>query len=107
MEKRRHQRLHLDLEAVCQADGSFFKAYVQDISAGGLKLEAQKRIEKGRSVAMSIDSKPPLKLSGGVMWRTKKHLHFIYGIKFDQPSKEKEAALRELVQSLFWKNYGG
>lgn len=107
IEKRRLQRLPLSLEAVCQSDGAFFKAYIQDISAGGLKLETQKSLEKGRPVSMSIGSEPPLKLSGHVRWRIKEHLHFIYGIQFDQSSEEKEAALRELVQSLFWKSYGG
>ncbi len=106
-EKRRLQRLPLDLEAICQSNGAFFRGYVQDISTGGLKLETQKKLEKGTNISMSIDSPRPLKLEGMVRWAARQKLHFLYGIKFHDMTEEKEAQLRELVQGLFWKSYGG
>jgi len=106
-EKRQLQRLPLNIEALCQSEGSFFTGYVQDISTGGLKLETQKKLEKGSSVSMSIDSRRPLKLEGSVRWCARQKLHFLYGIQFNDITEEKEAILRELVQGLFWKSYGG
>ncbi len=106
-EKRRFQRLPLNIEAICQSDGAFFRGYVQDISTGGLKLEAQKRLDKDSIISMSIDSPEPLKITGRVRWLARQNLHFLYGIQFQDVTREKETILRELIQSLFWKSYGG
>jgi len=97
----------LNLDAVCHSEGAFFKGYVQDISTGGLKLETQKRLEKGEKVDLTIDSIRPLKIAGIIRWRVAEKLHFLYGIQFEELSEEREAELRELVQDLFWKSFGG
>jgi len=106
-EKRKTQRLNLAIEALCKAGEKLFKAYVGDISPGGLRLETETRIEKGQEITFTIEWKRPLKLKGTVRWKEKQGLHYLYGIQFVKLTPDQEASIREIIQDLFWKNYGG
>ncbi len=106
-EKRKTHRLKLNIEAVCQGRDKFFKAYVLDISPGGLKMESQTRLEKGDRLKLTVEWKNPLKLEGTVRWSQKDGLHHIYGVQFTNLNEEQDAGIREITQDIFWKNYGG
>ena len=106
-EKRKTHRLRLNIEAVCQGEGRFFKAYVVDISPGGLKMESQTRLEKGEQLRFTVEWKNPLKLEGVVRWIKKEGLHYLYGVQFTNLNEEQDAGIRKITQDVFWKNYGG
>jgi len=107
LEKRKTHRLPLSIEAICQAKEKFFKAYVIDISPGGLKLETQTKLQPGQYLTFSIVWKRPLKLMGLVRWIKKENLHYLYGIEFTGLDQKQESGIREITQDIFWKNYGG
>ena len=106
-EKRKTHRLRVNIEAVCQEGGRFFKAYVLDISLGGLKMESQTKIENGDKLKITLEWKNPLKLEGTVRWSQKDGLHYIYGVQFTNLNEEQDAGIRGITQDVFWKNYGG
>ncbi|NPA94672.1 MAG: PilZ domain-containing protein [Thermodesulfobacteria bacterium] len=106
-EKRKTQRLRLSIEAVCKAGDKFFKADITDISPGGVKLETPRELNTGEKIVFTMEWKGPLKLKGTVRWFRREGLHYVYGIQFDGLSPEQEARVREIIQDIFWKNYGG
>ncbi len=106
-EKRKTHRLQLNIEAVCKAGEKLFKAYVIDISPGGLKLETQTKLHPEEHLTFSIEWKKPLKLKGVVRWMKKEDLHYLYGVEFTELNQEQEAGIREITQDVFWQNYGG
>ncbi len=106
-EKRKTHRLKLNMEAICKAGQKLFRAYVRDISPGGLKIETLTKLEPKESLTFTLEWKNPLKLYGIIKWRKKEGLHYIYGIEFIKLDEKQESSIREITQDIFWKNYGG
>ncbi len=105
-EKRKTERLSLEISAQCNFNGKILEGYCLDLSPGGLRLHIIDDIPINSKVVVSLDTKPPLKLSGITKWRQKKGLGNLLGIKFLELSPEQDADLRRVIQSLFWKNFG-
>ncbi len=106
-EKRKEQRLTLQIQANCKLEGKIFSAYVWDISQSGLKIELLKKPKKNTAISIILETKPPLKLFGKIRWYKKEGLAYICGIQFENLNEKQSIQLNELTQKLFWENFGG
>ncbi len=105
-EKRKTERLKLEISAQCNFNGKILKGDCLDISPGGARLQMVGDMPPDSKVIVSLDTDPPLTLPGKIKWCRKEGLDNLLGIQFVDLSPELESELRGVIQSLFWKNFG-
>ena len=104
-DKRKAQRLSSTFD-VTYSDGKFFYTdFLKDISTGGAQIEAQRPLEIGTLITLTLSTEPPVKIKGIVRWIKREGLKYRLGIQFQKVTPEQEAAIREIIQALFWETY--
>ncbi len=104
-DKRKAERLTSSFEVNFSDGKHFYTEFLQDISTGGAQIEARRALEPGTEINIALSSEPPIKLKGIVRWVKRAGLKYHMGIQFKKVEPEQEAAIREIIQSLFWNTY--
>ncbi len=103
---RQHERVPV-LQQVTYTDGHrIYTEFIKDISLGGIKVESSHPMKVGSVVTVTIDTNPPLKLKGRVMWCRQGEDGYEAGIQFAELSPKQQLALKTVVQTLIWDKVG-
>ncbi|NDY43075.1 PilZ domain-containing protein [Dissulfurirhabdus thermomarina] len=102
LDKRRAERVKVQLE-LSFADGRrFCTGELRDISSTGAGVEALEGCPRGTRLTLVLPLRPPVKLQGEIQWVVQDGLHYRMGIRFLGIGPAEEREIKRLVEDLKW-----
>lgn len=102
--KRKFERITVQL-LLDYSDGvNFYSDTVRDISIGGLRIESLRGLPTGTQLTLTLPTLPPSKVKGEIMWSTKKGIRHNMGIKFIDLKQEQEWQIKEIIRARAMEN---
>lgn len=101
MEKRRHQRLAVDLPVTVRHKGRFFPAMAINVSCGGMYLETEgQELSENATVEVTFDLNSEHRDVSlcGVISRIENYPQLRIGVKFANPFSSGHKVLREYLR---------
>ncbi len=99
-ERRRSQRVPVEVSLGVHSDSNFFSGLTQDISDGGLFVATHTPLKKGTHVTVNfaLPGCPEISAEGDVVWVSEPITgHPGMGVKFTGLSSENEALIRRFM----------
>ncbi|MGQ9745992.1 MAG: PilZ domain-containing protein [Dissulfurimicrobium sp.] len=102
-DKRKSQRLPIQMEINFSNGKKFFSEFIRDISTGGLQIETSTPYDKDDGeLTLTFGNFPPIKVKGRVRWVKKDGLKYRMGVEFLELTPEQDMHLREMISNIFW-----
>ncbi len=102
--KRKFERIAVQLLVDYSDSIHFYSDIIQDISIGGLRIESLRGLEIGTQLTLTLPTLPPSKVRSEIVWSKKKGIRNNMGIKFLDLKQEQEWQIQEIIRARAMEN---